>query len=72
MLTDEVLDSALRLPANDRLLIASRLLATLPDEFADSDLLDDAEFTAELERRSGDWLGAVSWDDLKAAMQSDQ
>jgi|GEM_PF-1342089 len=34
----------------------------------DIDRLDDAEFYAELERRSGDWEGAVSWDVLKAEL----
>lgn len=71
MLTQEILDSALQLPEADRLLVASRLLATLPDEVT-ADGMDEEEFTAELERRSGDWLGAVSWDDLKASMPSDQ
>jgi hypothetical protein len=71
MLTQEDLDSALQLPAVDRLLIASRLLETLPDELAAAGM-DEEEFTAELERRSGDWRGAVSWEELKASMQSDQ
>ena len=69
MLTQDVLDSALQLPAADRLLIASRLLETLPDEIT-TDGLDEDEFLAELERRSGDWRGAVSWEELKASMPS--
>lgn len=69
MLTQEVLDSALQLPEADRLLIASRLLATLPDEITAAGM-DEEEFTAELERRSGDWRGAVSWEELKASMPS--
>ncbi len=69
MLTQEVLDSALQLPDVDRLLIASRLLETLPDEITAAGM-DEEEFTAELERRSGDCQGAVSWAELKASLQS--
>jgi len=71
MLTQEVLDSALQLPEVDRLLIARRLLETLPDDLTAADL-DEEEFKAELDRRSGDWRGAVSWAELKASMPSDQ
>ena len=45
---DEILDAALRLPESDRLVIASRLMETLPDDLPGlSD--DDPEFAAELD-----------------------
>ena len=69
MVTQEVLDSVLQLPETERLLVASRLLETLPDQLATA-ALDEDEFTAELERRSGDWQGAVSWSELRATMQN--
>ena len=50
---DEILDAALRLPEADRLLIATRLLQTVPDERADP-VDDDEVFLAELERRASD------------------
>lgn len=51
--SNEILDAALKLPESDRLLIAARLLATLPDDYpglseVDTGLLD------ELERRACD------------------
>ena len=69
MVTQAVLDSVLQLPETERLLVASRLLETLPDPLATA-ALDEDEFTAELERRSGDWQGAVSWAELRATMQT--
>ena len=62
---DEILEVALLLSEGDRLAIVDRLLETLPDEFpglSDSDPL----FAEELERRSGDWEGAIPWPQLKA------
>lgn len=61
---DEVLDAALQLPEGDRMLIVGRLLETLPDE-PPGWSIDEPEFQAELERRSGDWEGAVSWEQLR-------
>ena len=61
---DEILNAALNLPESDRLVIASRLLDTLPDDPPGlSD--DDPEFAAELDRRSGDLEGAVPWEQLR-------
>jgi hypothetical protein len=61
---EEVLEVALQLSEGDRLAIVERLLETLPDDLPGlSD--DDPEFHAELERRSGDWEGAVSWQQLQ-------
>jgi hypothetical protein len=61
---DEVLQAALLLPEADRVLIVNRLLDTLPDNLSGI-VYDDPEFAAELERRSGDWKGAVPWEELK-------
>ena len=61
---DEILDAALRLPEPDRLVIASRLMETLPDNLPGlSD--DDPEFAAELDRRSGDLDGSIPWEQLR-------
>ena len=60
----EILDAALLLPERDRLVIASRLLETLPEELAGlSD--NEPEFEAELHRRSGDVAGSVPWEQLR-------
>ncbi len=69
MISQQILDAMLQLPETDRLLIASRLLETLPDPVATGDLNED-DFTTELERRSNDWQDAVSWEELKATMQT--
>jgi hypothetical protein len=60
----EVLDAALQLPESERLVIASRLLETLPDELPGLPD-DDPEFGAELDRRSGDVVGSVLWEQLR-------
>ncbi len=49
----EILDAAMKLPESDRLLIATRLMDTLPEELPGlSD--DDPGFLDELERRAAD------------------
>jgi hypothetical protein len=61
---ETILEAALQLPEADRLVIASRLLDTLPEDLPGlSD--DDADFAAELDRRSGDWEGSVPWEVLR-------
>ncbi len=69
MQSQEILDSILQLPEAERLLIASRILETLPDEMAKETQTED-EYLAELDRRSGDWQGAISWPELRASLQS--
>jgi hypothetical protein len=32
--------------------------------------LNEDDYVAELERRSGDWQGAVPWPELRASLQS--
>lgn len=60
-----ILDAALRLPENERLVIVSRLLETLPPEDVTISL-DDTRLAEELDRRFADSEGAVPWSDLKA------
>lgn len=50
---NEIIDAALKLPESDRLLIAARLLETLPDDYPGLSA-DDAGFLDELERRGAD------------------
>ena len=61
---DEILDAALQLSESDRLAIASRLMATLPEDFPGLHV-DDPEFEAELNRRSGDTEGSIPWEELR-------
>ena len=55
---DEIIDAALKLPESDRLLIAARLLDTLPDDYPGLSE-DDAGFISELERRAKDTEATV-------------
>ncbi len=62
---DVVFDAAMALPESDRLVLASRLLDTVPPgpdelDMGDPDLID------ELDRRFNDREGAVEWSDLRA------
>lgn len=61
---DEILEAAMRLSDGDRLAIIDRLMESLPDDFPGL-VNDDPDFVAELERRSGDWEGAVPWGQLR-------
>ena len=47
----EILDAALKLPESERLLVASRLMDTLPADLAGLSV-DDPKFLDELERRA--------------------
>jgi hypothetical protein len=49
----EILDAALKLPEPERLLVASRLMDTLPADLAGLSV-DDPKFLDELERRAVD------------------
>lgn len=60
---EDVLTAALGLSESDQLAIAIRLMESLPDE--QPGLADDEDFAAELDRRSGDFEGAVDWSDLR-------
>jgi hypothetical protein len=60
---DEILDAALKLSESDRLVIATRLLDTLPDDLPGLSE-DDPEFLDELERRAKDTEGSIPAADL--------
>lgn len=66
---NEVLTAALLLSESDRLVLIGELLETMPDELPFNDS-DQAEFHAELERRSTDWQGAVPWEQLRDELSS--
>ncbi len=59
----EILEAVLKLPEAERLLIATRLLDTLPDTLPGLSE-DDPDFLQELERRAADTEPTVSVSDL--------
>jgi hypothetical protein len=59
----EIIDAALQLSESDRLLIAARLLETLPDDFPGLSE-DEAGFLDELERRASDTEPTIPIADL--------
>lgn len=69
MTSQEILNSALQLPESERLFIASRILETLPDEVTMGAQNED-DYVAELERRAGDWQGAIPWSELRASLEN--
>ena len=63
--SESIFEEALKLPENERLTLASRLLETVPAD--DSTMaFDDPSLVEELDRRSADWEGSVDWSDLRA------
>ena len=66
---DEILQDALQLSESDRLVVANRLLETLPDGCPGLDA-DDEAFADEFERRSGDRDGAVPWERLRDELRN--
>jgi hypothetical protein len=64
---ESIFEAALKLPENERLALASRLLETMPDERLGLSL-DDPDLLNELKRRSADVEGAVSWQQLKTEL----
>ena len=63
MSAEELLAAALELPEQDRVMLATRILESVPD--VDQILSeDDPDFFDELKRRSGEITGAISADDL--------
>ena len=63
--THTIFDAAMKLPDDERLLLASRIMDTLPpDDLTCS--LDDADLLAELDRRFSDSQDAVAWSELEA------
>ena len=66
--SDDIVKAALQLSEQERLDIASRLLETLPDEPPGLSA-DSPEFFAELERRSGEWEGAIPWEEVRDSLR---
>lgn len=60
---DEILDGALKLPDFDRLLIAERLLETVPEDVTGLSL-DDPNFVEEVTRRFHDSGETIAVSDL--------
>ena len=58
-------EAAIKLPENERLLLVSRIMETLPAEDQIRSV-DDPDLLAELDRRFSDSDGAVAWSDLEA------
>ncbi|HEY5311445.1 MAG TPA: hypothetical protein VIK18_02960 [Pirellulales bacterium] len=62
-----IFEAALKLPENERLILVSRLLESMPEEPAGLSL-DDPELLNELRRRSADTQGAVPWSQVRAEL----
>jgi hypothetical protein len=60
---NEIIDAALKLPESDRLLIATRLLETLPDDHPGLSE-EESGFIDELERRASDTDPTIPVSDL--------
>jgi hypothetical protein len=60
---DQIIDALLKLPESGRLLIAARLLETLPDDYPGLSE-DDPGFVGELERRADDKEATIPLADL--------
>lgn len=60
---NEIIDAALKLPEADRLLIATRLLETLPDDYPGLSE-DETGFLDELQRRASDTQPTIPVSDL--------
>ncbi len=67
---DEILKSALSLPASDRILLATELLDSLPGTPPGLSV-DDPEFEAELERRFSDGTKSVPWEIVSRQLDDD-
>jgi putative addiction module component (TIGR02574 family) len=69
--TQQVLDAALALPERERILIAERLLESVPN---DIDELSEEEFAAELNRRSEEVIQGkaelIPWAVVKEQMRA--
>jgi len=62
---ETIAEAALRLSEEERFMIVSRLLSSMPPVPTLFDA-NDPEFVAELNRRSADLTGAVPWEELEA------
>ena len=65
--TEAILGAALKLPEDERLLLASRLLETVPDEPYGLSL-DDPDLLEELKRRSANQDGSIPWNQVRGEL----
>lgn len=65
---DDLLDAAMKLSETDRLILANRLLDTLTGDMPGLSL-DNPALAEELDRRSGQWEGSVSWEELRQELE---
>jgi putative addiction module component (TIGR02574 family) len=67
---DDILQAALSLSLEDRLLMAEELLGTLPE---DRDLLSlqDPGIIQELDRRWNDGEARISWEEVRAELRGE-
>ena len=66
----ELLRSAMDLSESERLLLATELMETVPDELPLWSL-DDPEFLAELDRREQDGTSPVPWEVVRSQLRAD-
>ena len=59
---DALYEAALKLPENERLDLAARLLDTVPPDVLSA---DDEDFVEELERRFNDGSPSRPWDEIR-------
>jgi hypothetical protein len=62
--SDEILNAAMKLPEDERLILAAKILETVPENPAGLSL-DDPDLVEELRRRSADHGGNVPWRNLR-------
>jgi hypothetical protein len=62
--SDEIFNAAMKLSDDERLILAAKLMETVPDQPAGLSL-DDAGLIEELRRRSTDRTGSVSWNQVR-------
>jgi len=66
---EHLLQAAAELTPEDRLDVAVRLMDSLPDQ-PEVPSIEDEGFAAELRRRSGDYAGSMTWEELRGSARS--
>jgi hypothetical protein len=61
---ESILEAALKLPENERLDLAARLLDTVPPEILS---IDDPDFIDEMDRRFNDGSPTIPWSEIRDA-----
>ena len=61
---ESILEAALKLPENERLDLAARLLDTVPPEILS---VDDPDFIDEMDRRFNDGSPTIPWSEIRDA-----